>query len=598
MKKVFRIIANIGYMFKYSWNISKSGFFVAIVNILLDTVEPLILLLIPARIIDELVSGKEWNTVLKYIFLLILTMTIFKLIRALMNVVSNLSYDQCRIKNGFAYAAHFLHMDYENLENGAMRDKQMTLSQHVNAFVFIHQNFKGTLTSLLQLISYSYIIFTLHPVMIAVILLLIGAFSLVSKRRENINYKFQPIITKVTRRLNYLFNIMISYDYGKEIRINNADRWLDEKYKRESADFIQKNRINQKKQLFLGFIDLFISGVQTGIMYGYCAVKVINGSISLGSFSVYIGAITNFTGAFTSFVNNVNYTVTVMKYVNDYKKYIESTHPSWEKKSTEDIINKDFSEHEIEFKNVSFHYPNCENMVLKNVSLKIKSGNRLAIVGYNGAGKSTLIKLLCRLYEPTEGVILYNGIDISTIKYDQYMELLSVVFQDYRLFAFSIKDNVILNRAFDKIQLDTAISKSGLSKKVSGLENGIDTLVSKEFDEKGIEFSGGEQQKLASARAFYKNAPIVILDEPTSALDPVSESELYQRFNDIIGKNTAVYITHRLASVKFCDTIAVFSNGMLIEYGSHEELMKHDGLYSEMFSKQAIYYNNHAQVEN
>lgn len=221
IKKLAHILKNVGYMFRYSWSISKSNYLVAVVNIILDTVEPLILLLIPARIIDELVGGREWSVVLRYILMLILTMAAFKLIRALMNVISNLSYDKCRIKNGFAYAEHFLHMDYENLENGAMRDKQMTLSMHVNAYVFIHQNFKVTITSLLQLISYSYIIFTLHPAMIAVILLLIGAFSLVSKIRENTNYKFQPIITKVTRRLNYLFNTMISYDNGKEIRINS-----------------------------------------------------------------------------------------------------------------------------------------------------------------------------------------------------------------------------------------------------------------------------------------------------------------------------------------------------------------------------------------
>ena len=598
MKKILHIFKNIGYMFRYSWSISKSNYLVAIVNIILDTVEPLILLLIPARIIDELVGGREWSVVLRYILMLILTMAAFKLIRALMNVISNLSYDKCRIKNGFAYAEHFLHMDYENLENGAMRDKQMTLSMHVNAYVFIHQNFKVTITSLLQLISYSYIIFTLHPAMIAVILLLIGAFSLVSKIRENTNYKFQPIITKVTRRLNYLFNTMISYDNGKEIRINNADCWLDAKYRAESADYIKKYKSNQRKHLLLGFIDLLISGVQTVVMYGYCAVRVVTGAISVGSFSVYLGAITNFTGAFTSFIDSINYTVTVMKYVDDYKKYVESTHPSWEKKSTVDIADKCFTEHEIEFKNVSFHYPNSENTVLKNVSLKIKAGERLAIVGHNGAGKSTLIKLICRLYEPTEGVILYNGIDISTIKYDQYMELLSVVFQDFRLFAFSVKDNVILNRALDGEQLDAAIYKSGLSKKISGLENGIDTVVSKEFDENGIEFSGGEQQKLASARAFYKNAPVVILDEPTSALDPISESELYRRFNDIIGRNTAIYITHRLASVKFCDKIAVFSNGELVEYGEHGELMGLDGLYSEMFSKQAMYYSNEKGAEN
>lgn len=197
----------------------------------------------------------------------------------------------------------------------------------------------------------------------------------------------------------------------------------------------------------------------------------------------------------------------------------------------------------IEFKNVSFKYPNTEKFVLKDVSIKIESGTRLSIVGYNGAGKTTFIKLLCRLYKPTSGVIYLNGVDISTIDFDKYRDILAVVFQDYQLFSFSIKENIVLDSEYDESRVNEAIEKSGLKEKIESLSKGLNTSIGREFDEEGIEFSGGEGQKLACARAFYRNSPVVILDEPTASLDPVAESKLYERFNNIIGDKTAIYFS-------------------------------------------------------
>ena len=228
---------------------------------------------------------------------------------------------------------------------------------------------------------------------------------------------------------------------------------------------------------------------------------------------------------------------------------------------------------------------------MKNISFKIKTGERLAIVGYNGAGKSTLIKLICRLYTPTDGRILYNGIDISTLNYAEYSRLLSVIFQDYNIYSMSVKENIVLNGNANELEIENAVEKSGLSDKLLTLPYGINTQLGKDFDENGIEFSGGEAQKLSCARAYYKNTDIIIMDEPTASLDPISEQQLFKRFNEIIGKKTAIYITHRLASVKFCDHIAVLMNGELVEYGTHRELMQQKNVYYDMFSKQSNYYN-------
>ena len=247
--------------------------------------------------------------------------------------------------------------------------------------------------------------------------------------------------------------------------------------------------------------------------------------------------------------------------------------------------------HTIEFRNVSFSYPNTGVRVLKNVSITIKAGERLSVVGLNGAGKTTFIKLLCRLYDTDEGEILIDGVNIREYDYDEYMKLFSVVFQDFRLLSFTAKDNILLGAEDSDEAVDAMFEKVGLLDKINSLPKGRDTMMFREFDRDGVQLSGGEQQKLAIARALYKDAPVVILDEPTAALDPVAEYEIYCKFNDLVGGKTAVYISHRLSCCKFCDRIAVFSEGTIKELGTHDELVNRDGgIYSEMFRAQAQYY--------
>lgn len=247
--------------------------------------------------------------------------------------------------------------------------------------------------------------------------------------------------------------------------------------------------------------------------------------------------------------------------------------------------------HEIEFRNVSFSYPGSEVRVLHDVSLKLRSGEKLSVVGLNGAGKTTFIKLLCRLYDVDSGEILLDGVDIREYDYDEYMKLFSVVFQDFKLLAFSAADNIFLGTEEESERLDTLFKKVGIDEKIKSLPYGADTMMFKTFDKEGVELSGGEQQKLAIARALYKDSPVVILDEPTAALDPVAEYEIYRQFNDLVSGKTAVYISHRLSSCKFCEHIAVFSEGTVKEYGTHDELVrKSGGIYAEMFKAQAQYY--------
>ena len=248
-------------------------------------------------------------------------------------------------------------------------------------------------------------------------------------------------------------------------------------------------------------------------------------------------------------------------------------------------------DYEVEFRDVSFKYPGSEQYVLRHVNMKFKVGSRLAVVGMNGSGKTTFIKLLCRLYDPTEGVILLNGIDIRKYNYLDYMMIFSVVFQDFRLFALKLGENVASGRDYDPDLVTDCLIKAGFGDRLATLPDGLDTYLYKDYDPAGIDISGGEAQKIALARALYKDAPFIILDEPTAALDPIAEAEIYSKFNDIAGDKTAIYISHRLSSCKFCDEIAVFHEGEVIQKGSHAELLADEaGKYFELWNAQAQYY--------
>lgn len=589
MKKRKSVLSKIRFMVKYCWDISPGNLICALINIIIDSAEPFLLLVLPKYIIDALVSGEKWENILFYTLLYITVFALCKIIRLIHNALSAHIVNGCDVKNSMYFSADFLNMDYENLENDHLRTLNQRVRSNIHVNTFVYELFVPTITNTIRFAGYLYIIATLHPLLILFLLGLTGIRAIVSKKTEKINYEFEPISAKFSRKQSYLYNTMIGFDWAKEVRINKAAEWLHEKHKNVTEEYLNVYMKQQKKHLLLKIISSLSAFVETFTTYIYCALMAITGSITIGSFSVYIGAIANFSSSLNAVVQSFIHNSYVMKRIEEYYDYRERITPFHEK--TDPVTSPALDTiPSIEFVNVSFRYPNTDFDVLKNISLKIEAGKRLAIVGYNGAGKTTLIKLLCRLYEPTEGEILYNGKNIRDIRYTDYMDILSVVLQDFKLFAFPVWENVVLNRQMDKEYLAYCIEKCGLQNKMNTLPKGMETSVGREFDEEGIEFSGGEGQKLASARALYKRGKISIMDEPTSALDPLAEYELYNRFDQIIMNNTALYVSHRLASAKFCDRVAVFAGGEIIEEGTHDELMQQNGVYCEMFNKQAEYY--------
>ncbi len=585
-----KAISGIGFMISLAWKLGKSRFFIAPLTIIIDTVTPLLLITIPKYIIDELTYGKRWETVLVYVLILTCVTAFSSMYRWGVWYILGKSRARIELRNRKVFMNAALHMDYKHHENNDVKDLMERVSKKIDVVKFVESTLVGFFTGLFQLVGYTYILAQLHPLIIVVIIAIIWINSKISEARNKLGYEFDSVVANFARKCNYIYSTMIGFDSGKDIRMNNAAQWLKSKYSDETDLYIKSFEKKQNKEFRFSLADSIIGAVQTLIIYGYSAFLTILGKITVGSFSMYLGAITSFISSFNTFISilvNLRYWG---YYAEDFKKLMSVSIPENESIIDQSITEDMIEGGDIEFKNVSFKYPGCDNYVLRNISITIKNGEKLSVVGYNGAGKSTFIKLICGLYSPTDGVITLNGYDIQRIPTDLYRKMLGVVFQDFQLFAFSAKENIILDEYADEERLLWAIEKSGIKDKLRGLDNGIETSISKEFDENGIEFSGGEGQKLASARAYYRNAPIVILDEPTASLDPIAESLLYERFNSIMENRTAIYISHRLASVKFCDKVAVFENGQIVEYGTHHELMATGGVYEKMFSTQAEYY--------
>lgn len=586
LKKFF---SNMAFMFRRTWKYAKSKYFLMILDSVKSTVQPFVLLIIPKYILDELASERRVDVTLRYIAYYAAAVVGFNLISL---IISRFGSDQSmKIDHRVAMDQHtkWLHMDYDKFENGRVRDLEARSVSAAEPRNFAEDKVLGFISNLIRLGGYTYIIMSLHPIMILFILTVIAANTLIARRSAKLGYEYTTAMTRLSRRFNYIFRTMVDFKVGKDVRINGADSWLKSKYEKESEEYIRDHRAQQRKLLGINTLSDIIGLIQTVVMYGYCGYLAISGGITVGSFTVFLGALTAFTGTFNEFVKRFPALGLLSKYIDDYREFLRCAEHEGKELETSDISA--LPEHcDIEFVNVSFKYPDTDRYVLKNINIKIKAGERLSIVGYNGAGKSTFIKLLCRFYKPTEGKILLGGVDISTYPLPEYRRRLAVVFQDYQLFYMSVRYNIVLNLEEDPERVRKALAESGILEKIEALENGIDTSYGRILYYHSRDFSGGETQKIACARAYYRDSPIVILDEPTSALDPVAETQLYGRFNEIIGDKTAVYISHRLASVKFCDSIAVFADGELVERGTHAELLKKNGIYADMFTKQAHYY--------
>ncbi|MFT8410254.1 MAG: ABC transporter ATP-binding protein [Schleiferilactobacillus perolens] len=388
----------------------------------------------------------------------------------------------------------------------------------------------------------------------------------------------------------YIQKVFEDYSIGKVIRIFDPHDHLVHHFGEMNRTQIKQDNKLLTQATAVRSLNNIVLSVIVGALYVVVGIKGLAGAISIGAVIAYVGYLQQVIGALTTMMDTVGTSAATLKGLDQFIDFIEYPDaPATGKLPVEKRLDNEYA---IKVDDVSFRYPGVKAWSLRHVTLDFKVGQRLALVGPNGSGKTTLIKLLTRLAEPTEGHILLNGIDIQKYDIHEYQQIFAVVFQDYRLFAFSVADNVAVNTHKDPARMKRALTLAGVWDKVQTLPKQADTSLTKNIDPDGVDISGGEAQKIAIARAWYKDAPFIILDEPTAALDPVSEYEIYQRFDDLMENKTAIYVSHRMSSTRFSQRIVVLDHGEIVEDGTHESLMQAKGLYYRLFEAQAQYYTS------
>ena len=415
----------------------------------------------------------------------------------------------------------------------------------------------------------------------AVVILIVA--SKINKSYLEANEKYAEL-----DRIFYSFiDILGDYKTGKEIRLYKEQNLIDNiaTQKILTDGEITLRKISMRTAKSSSFIAILGALVGFGV-YLFIGVKGLFGLFGIGSLVLYCGSFMQIISGIMMFANTLGKLKEILPLARDYFKILEAESTMVYGNRELDLSNG----FEIEFNNVSFKYPQSDIYALKHITLKIRGGEKLAVVGRNGSGKTTFIKLLCRLYDVDEGEILINGINIKEYSRNSLNKLYSIVFQDYKILSLTVADNISANDECDKDMLNSALDKANIKDRIEAMPQKEKTYLYKDLDKTGVEISGGEAQKLALARALYKDSPIVILDEPTAALDPIAENEIYSRFNSFVENKTAIYISHRLSSCAFCDKIAVFYNAELVETGTHNELVSANGIYAELWNTQASYY--------
>ena len=557
---------------------------------LFQSLTPFINVIMPKFIIDELMSARRPEYLLQLIIFIALGNGAINLINRWMTYKMDSAYFDLMQRIELHMGRHIMSLDYEMLED------PLILNQKEQAiFPMRNQGIIRQMTTLtiklgqylLSSLGLMALLFRLNPLLVLFIFFIVFANSKIFKVQQSKQFSLFQEMVPLNRRYSYYLEMTTDFTLAKDIRLFSMQEYIHEKlsefHEKDCSLFVKMFTMLGK---FEGISQIVLQ-VQMAVIYSYMVWQVFLKKIGIGDFSMYVSAAVTFANNISLLLNSWLEFRQNCHYLEHYVAFEALPKRIDQGQLPIEIDNQPIT---IEFKNVWFKYPRGQEYTLKDVSLTLRSGEKLSVVGPNGAGKTTFIKLLCRLYAPEKGEILLNGRNIQEFKEEEYYKLLAVVFQDFKLFSFNIRENICMNQACAPENVEEALQKAGIAEKIATLPKGIDTPLYKNFEEDGVELSGGEMQKLVIARAVYKDCPIVILDEPTAALDPYAEFEIYSKFNDLVEDRTAIYISHRLSSCRFCDHIAVFNEGRLMEYGTWEELEKANGLYAEMWQAQSQYY--------
>ena len=596
----YSTLSIIGYFFKIAFQYRPSYVFLLLFQILLQAISPFSKIIFPTLIIEELTKVPLNQVNLSNLtWILVLFLAVEFIIPFLMNLNWMFLLHNENMLNKYwkkLMGDKMMQMRFYHLENpdvldqiSKAQDGLLGYGNNLGGFQALINNIISILSNFLSVVGIIYIIAQINIWLIFILIGIVGLRLWNQSQIKKLNIQQWEERKRMNRENEYYSSLLTDFKYGKDIRLYACKDLLITKNKEYIEDTYQYQiKINQKFKK-LTIIDNLFNMINQLLTYGYVAYYFIQSYISIAQYSLYVTSINTFISSsysiFNSFLNIRQNT----KMMSEFKKFMEidATYQEGNVKinPNDPIV--------LEFKDVSFAYPNTTEYVLRHINYRMEGQKKISIVGENGAGKSTFIKLLMRLYDPTEGEILLNGINIKEIPIQDYYALFSVVFQDYQLIGFNLGEQITSSDTFDEEKVLQILSEVQFNHKMENLQKGLATSMLKYFDDQGIELSGGESQKIAIARALFKDGKILILDEPTSALDPLAEYEIYSQFHKMTQGKLTFYISHRLSSCRFCDEIMVLEHGEIVQLGHHDKLILDEkGKYFEMFKAQAKYYQD------
>ncbi len=599
-KPAHSLVQNIAYMISLAWRERRS---VILLTLAMAAVA-ILLSLVQLFTVPSVLGAVEAKVTIAELTAIILMFTgaliLLNAVQSYLASCSQFGRIEVRLCIGSMIQNKALTMSYPDIENQNVRKKMdkasMLVTGNSAATEAVWTPLMNLLKNAVEFIVYLSLLTTLNTLIImAVLVTAIVSYS-VSNYLNGWGYRHRDEESEYSHRMNYLSEKSRDYTLAKDVRIFGMAGWIEDVYNSTLRLYRSFAARGERVYIWGNIIDVILTFMRNGIVYLFLIQAVLKGEMSAAQFVLYFNTVNVFTGGIGKIMTDL---ATLRKQsldicaVREFLDYPETF------KMEEGIpITPDLNiSYQIELQDVSFRYPEAVKNTLSHINLIIKPGEKLAIVGLNGAGKTTLIKLICGFLDPTEGKVLLNNTDIRTYNRRDYYRLFSAVFQDFSVLDVTIAENIAqTDENINTELMKRCIDQAGLTEKIDGLPDGVKTHIGKVFKD-GINLSGGELQRLMLARALYKNAPIIVLDEPTSALDPIAESEIYSKYSKLTDGRMAVYISHRLASTRFCDRIILIAEGSIDEEGTHDELIARKGHYADLFEIQSRYYRE-GGVEN
>lgn len=594
VKPKYNVFQNIAYMVRLAWTERKLVLILCLLTAALSVVLSLLKLLVIPVILYNVESvvplGQLITTILLFVGALLFVDTAYSFFATIIPFEHN----SFRIIIASRITQKIVKASYPLTENQDVlrkldRANMYNIGNDSTTLAFwikLSDLLKNISGFVIYLIMFSY----LDLWIIVVILVTTTTVFFANKRISKWSYVHRDEGAEFSQRMSYISNKAGKGSIAKDIRLFNMGSWLEDIY--SSTLKLYQSFIAREQRVYIwgNVIDVILSFVRNGVAYIYLIGLVLNDGLSAPKFLLLFTAV----GGITMWVSGILSCVTELHKdsleISTLREFLEYPEPF----TFEDgeLLEPDpHKTYQIELRNVSFRYLGAKQDTLKNLNLIIKPGEKLAVVGLNGAGKTTLVKLICGFYDPTEGEVLLNGVNIKKYNRRDYYRHFSAVFQDASILPISIAENISQSLSSpDREKIMDCVKKAGLTQNIDKLPKKYETNLGKEIFDDGVELSGGENQRLMLARALYKNAPIIILDEPTAALDPIAENEIYNKYHEITGSRTSVYISHRLASTRFCDRIILIGDKAILEEGTHDELIRKGGKYFELFEVQSHYY--------